>query len=493
MAFTRRNFLVGIGGAIVGLPFLEGLASKTARADDAIAPFAIFYRRGNGVQQGMFGGKANQETERWWPAIPYGAIAAIPTTSAISELAAYTTKLTIVRGLRHPMGTQLGHRENAIQGLTGAGVKYPGPTPDVFNCDSMGESLDNRICRELTPASPESLYMSLGDNTGNVPGSMVSFRNTISDGKAQTRTGEENLLALYNRVFLPGLSDADAQRLLANRRISVNDLVRDQLATLKKDPRLSQADRGRLDLHLQSIRDVEIALTCTVPPALQGEVADYQALYDTHANYRGEIAAEAGAMMAKLAALAVRCSASRAVLVSMGPYQDPTEYDEVAGGVGQDFHQVSHRLLNDNPGAPIAGADVLHHAIDRFHLQRFKGILDELSAVDTGDGKTLLDHGVCTYYSDQGAGQHETTLLPYLYVGSAGGALRTGLYQNYATASGPGVQPGSDGQFTVKLLNTIGAALGVKNSAGSGPLDDLNATNNGGIRGRLDALVAQNA
>ena len=489
MAFSRRSFLIGIGGAMVGLPFLEGLAPKTARADNTIPPFAIFHRRGNGVQQGMFLGKADQEPERWWPAVPYGALT-IPAESAISELAAYTSKLTIVRGLRHPMGTQLGHREGAVQGLTGAGIKYPTPTPDVFNCESMGESLDNRICRELTPAAPESLYMSLGDNTGVSPGSSLSYRNTITNGQAQTRTGEENLLALYNRIFLPGLSDVDAQKLLTSRRISVNDLVRDQLGALEKDPRLSKADRARLDLHVQSIRDLEVALTCTIPPDLQGQVAGYQSLYASHDNtYRGDMAAEAGTMMAKLAALAVRCGASRAVLVSMGPYQDGSEYDEVPGGAGQNFHQVSHRLLNDIPGAPTDAA-LLHHTIDRFHLQRFKSILDELAAVDTGDGKTLLDHGVCVHYSDQGSGQHETTLLPYLYVGSAGGALRTGLYQNYATASGPGVQPGSDGQYTVKLLNTIGAAVGVKNTAGSGPLDDLNATNNGGIKGRLDALIA---
>ena len=54
MAFNRRKFLLGVGGALVGLPFLEGLAAKTARAADAIPPYALFYRRGNGVQQALF-------------------------------------------------------------------------------------------------------------------------------------------------------------------------------------------------------------------------------------------------------------------------------------------------------------------------------------------------------------------------------------------------------------------------------------------------------
>ena len=62
-------------------------------------------------------------------------------------------------------------------------------------------------------------------------------------------------------------------------------------------------------------------------------------------------------------------------------------------------------------------------------------------------------------------------------MGSAGGALRTGLYQN------------ESGQAVVKLLNTIGAAVGCKSSTG-GPLDDFNASNNGDVRGRLTSLVA---
>src|SRR5690349_18189866 len=161
MAFNRRTFLKGLGGALVALPFLEGLAPKTALAGDVVPPFAVFYRRGNGVQQGLYSSKV-KEVERWWPELPYGAITQTSlagTTSAINELAPYADKLAIVRGLRHPVGTQSGHREGYIQGLTGAGVRYPDGVPNVFICDPKGESLDNRIARELTPLSPYSLYL----------------------------------------------------------------------------------------------------------------------------------------------------------------------------------------------------------------------------------------------------------------------------------------------------------------------------------------------
>ena len=132
MAFSRRKFLVGVGGAVVGLPFLEGLVPKEARADAAPPPFALFYRRGNGVQQrifdrnsypssGFYTQTSTPEPERWWPVMAdgttpyaYGALSTLGPVSAMNELESYVSKMTIVKGLRHPYGRnqqeQPGHR-----------------------------------------------------------------------------------------------------------------------------------------------------------------------------------------------------------------------------------------------------------------------------------------------------------------------------------------------------------------------------------------------
>jgi hypothetical protein len=485
MPFNRRNFLLGLGGAVVGLPFLEGLAAKTARADASTPPFAIFYRRGNGVQQALFDQNPTAEPERWWPAIPYGAIttaqlAALPDSAIALELGAHASKLAIVRGLCHPVGTQLGHREGFIQGLTGAGVKYPTATPDPFNCDPLGESLDNRIARELTPASATSFYLAIGAH--DLGG--VSFLSTQdAQGKQVTRAGEENLLALYTRIFLPvenRPNDAGVAQILVAQRKSVNDLVRDQLVALRNDPRLSKSDLDRLQSHTDAIRDVEIALACAIPATLHGDVATYDQAYNADIDWsKGNTIAKFGAIAAELAALAVVCGATRSALINVGEPQDVINYHDVPGAAAYDFHSISHRQSNDDdPATRIANAQLLHHAIDRFHLQLFRSILDRLSTYSNGDGTTLLDSGVCVHYSDIGSGQHEISQLPYLYVGGANGALKTGLYSDQA------------GQYVVKLLNTVGAAVGCKNATGD-PLDDFNAQSNGNIKGRLDALVAK--
>lgn len=489
MAFNRRNFLLGLGGAIVGLPFLEGLAAKKARAaDDAALPFAVFYRRGNGVQQALFDRVANAEPERWWPVVPYGSItqAQIEAAAAVDgqesaialELGSYTSKLGIVRGLRHPVGTQNGHREGFIQGLTGAGVKYPNDVPDVFVCDPLGESLDNRIARELTPTSPTSMYMAIGAHD---EGGVSFLKEKDASAKQLTRAGEENLLALYNRIFLPHVSettDALAKQLLENRRKSVNDLVREQLVSLRSDPRLSKADQDRLQLHTDAIRDVEVAISCMIPPALGTDVTTFQAAYVADTDwYKGHTVSQFGAVAAKLAALAIACGTSRSVLLNIGPPQDTIQYRQVPGAGTNDFHSISHRQSVDGDASTnIANAQLLHHAVDRFHLSLFRGILDRLSEYTYGDGTTLLDKGVCVHYSDIGSGQHEISQLPYLYVGGADGALRTATYVN------------AQNEYLVKFLNTIGSAVGCKNAVG-GPLDDLNADNNGGITGRLGSIL----
>lgn len=481
MAFSRRGFLIGIGGAMVGLPFLEGLTSKTAHAADGPPPFALFYRRGNGVQQRIHGRNgllpasspyyvANERegtVDRWWPKqttdaeclkpngyfAPAPMVAALNTfgaNSALSEIEDYVEQTTVVRGLRHLYGTENGHPEGAIQGLTGGGVNYPTGSPDFLNCAALGESLDNRIARELTPATPESLY--LGIKTAGSTG--VSY---LKQGATVfPRAAEENLLNVYNELFLPFSEEGAARELLINRRKSVNDLLRSDITSLKNDPRLSAADKDRLALHFAAIRDTEVALAaCTVDGSL---LAAVQASDPNNIQNRVEV-------IGRLAALAIACNVRRSVVVSVGVPQDIINYSDVPGAGSYEFHALSHRQTTEggSPGTYPAARD-LHHQIDRYHVKQFKQILDLLSKYKYGT-ETLVDKGVSVHFSDLGAGQHTVTQLPYIYVGGAAGALKTNLYANV------GPTP------LVKFLNTIGAAVGCKNGAG-GPLDDLNADNN---------------
>ncbi|MEO7092877.1 MAG: DUF1552 domain-containing protein, partial [Polyangiales bacterium] len=250
----RRRFLFGLGGAVVALPFLEGLSARNSKAGDPpLHKFAIFLRQANGVQQ-----KENTEPDRYWP----NALGAVSTASlsaesdrAVSELKDYGPKLTLVRGVKFAFpGNGCGHSGGGNQCLTAAKVSS---TPSGNKSLSMGESIDNRIARELNPTGVEPLTLYAGRMSGYI-NEVLSYR-----GPKLLRAAERNPYNAYTRLFgLPtGTTPTPTVDKTALRRKSVNDLVREQLKALSAKPELSKADHERFDLHLTSIRDLEITMS----------------------------------------------------------------------------------------------------------------------------------------------------------------------------------------------------------------------------------------
>ena len=108
---TRRGFLYGLGGTALALPFPRGPALTTTDAD-----------------------------------------------RAVSELAEFADKLLLVRGTRFAFpGNGCGHSGGGNQVLTAHKVS---DDPMGNKSLAMGESVDNRIARELNrPAQPEPLAL----------------------------------------------------------------------------------------------------------------------------------------------------------------------------------------------------------------------------------------------------------------------------------------------------------------------------------------------
>jgi len=442
---NRRHFLRGIFGVSLALPFLEGLSPRKAEAGPGdVPPFAIFVRQANGVVQ-----ETADEPEMFWPS----ATGPLTTESmnaendrAVSELSAHASRLILVKGIdfAYP-GNGCGHSGGGNQCLTSAKVS---DDPSGNESLSMGESIDNRIARELNAAGVEPLTLYAGKKAGYI-NEVLSYR-----GPKVLRAAEHNPINAYQALF--GLAELDPEVLkkLAAQRKSVNDLVRDQMQSLLSRPALSKADRDRLDMHFQAIRDLEISLTCKLSPE---EVAAMDAMSaEAKANDNLEIVTR---MQMDIIALSMACGTTRAATLQIGDGNDSTEY--WIGGVRQkSYHKISHRIDSDgSEGPPIEGAYLLHHEIDRIHARSFKYLLDKLAAYDLGSG-TLLDFGVAVWLNDLANKYHSYKDVPYVLAGGANGYLKTGQYVDVG-----GVHNG-------RLLGTIGAALGCKNDAG-GPLDDF--------------------
>jgi hypothetical protein len=443
--------LRGIGGAVLALPVLEGLSAR-ARATSASPRFAIFVRQGNGVQQASVEG----EPERFWPSFAPGpftrAALAADTTRALSELAEHAEKLTFVRGIRfNDPANPCRHSGGGNQVLTAARVS----SDDCNSTLALSESLDNRIATQLGVSGDEPLTLYAGRKTGYLD-EVLSYR-----GARGLRAAERNPFTVYKSLF--GLSQLPAGELaqIRARRRSVNDLVRAEMQTLLGRKTLSTLDRQRLDLHFTSIRDLEQGLTCDL------STADTSALERAAVTLDDDDAIETIIKLHfELLALAMACGTKHAATLQIGCGPDATCY-RIDGVRQPAFHDISHR-------GDIPNAALLHSRIDRKLLGLFKYLLDKLSERQTPTG-SLLDQGIAVYANDLGTGAHSYENVPYLIAGSAGGFLKTGLYVD------------AGGITNNKLLSTLGAAVGCKNSAGA-PLDDFGDPSL--ERGWIDAIVA---
>lgn len=442
----RRKFLLGALGATMALPFLETFAPKRATAGEGdVAPFAIFCRQANGVQQATA-----DEPDRFWPSFAAGAMTKQmlqgDTGRAVSELGDFGDRLLIVKGARFAFpGNGCGHSGGGNQCLTAAKVSVD---PAGNESLGMGESIDNRIQTELGKAGVEPLTLYAGPKYGYLD-EVLSYR-----GALQLRAAENNPYNVYQSLF--GLSSVDPEELelLRSRRLSVNDLVRDDMTALMNRKDLSKADRDRLDLHFTSIRDLEIGIVCGLS---DGEVANLQMISGEAA--KNDNFEKVCRMQMDLIALAMACGVVRAATLQFGSGNAGLEL--VIDGVKQkSFHKISHRIDSDgSDGPPIPDADILHHKIDRLHLQLFKYLLEKLDAVPLANG-TLLDAGVAVFLNDLGEKYHSYKNVPFLLAGGCNGALKSGQYVDLGDVTHN------------KLLSSIGAAVGCKNASG-GPLDDF--------------------
>ena len=177
----RRHFLRGLGGVVVGLPFIEALQPKNANAA-GYPPFVIFMRQANGCAQ-----DTGDEPERFWP-YELGALTpdglSAQTDRALSVLGPYANQLLAVDGLNYAFDSSgCGHTGGSTQCLTAARpTDQPDDGPDLAD----GESIDTYIARQLHPEGVEPLTL-YGGKTGYSGGiGVISYRAPFQQRAAVT-------------------------------------------------------------------------------------------------------------------------------------------------------------------------------------------------------------------------------------------------------------------------------------------------------------------
>ena len=453
---NRRAFLRGAGGIAIGLPFLEGLPERSAFGAMSGNPvFALFVCTANGVVQ-----KDGADPERFWPTATGSVTSAnlsAATDRATSVLSDYASRLLFVRNVNYPANlTSCGHAQGLVQCLTGMA-----PTGASNKATSTGESVDTTIAKLVNPAGVEPLTLYSGMKEGYI-NEKLSFSSA-----GQVRAAEGNPYNVYKKLMgvastggtgAGGASGNSMLDLLAKRRKSANDLVRDELNALRGRSDLSAADKMRLDQHFNAIRDIEntmmgMALQCST----NGVDTDALNALNSGTAFRqnGKIEDVAKLHM-ELVGIAFSCNLTRVATLQSGDGTDHTNY-VVDGVKTEKFHYISHRVTDDGGGGgqPIANAVDLHAKIDRIRLQTFKYLLDRWSTYSTPNGP-LLDNAFAMWTSHVAAGpSHSFRNLPIIIAGSGGGYLKQGQYVD------------AGGVTNGKLFNTLITAAGGRTAGGA--------------------------
>ncbi len=370
-ALSRRHFLRGAGGAMMGLPFLEAMTPAFSRAvPNSPKRFVAMC-----ATLGFHG-------PHLFPAAP--GIDYEP-GRYLSKLKDHRADFTLFSGLSHP--DQQGNNGHASEMTWLTSARRPG-LAGFKNSISLDQLIANEIGNETRHP-----FLSLSTNGR----SMSWTANGVEI------PGETSPAKLFKALFIQG-SEAEVAAEMRNfkRGRSILDTVLGEAKDLGKG--LGERDREKLDEYLTSVRDLEIRLQesegwVQKPKPQIGVEApkDVQDKNDAIAKQR---------LMNDMIVLALQTDSTRTITFQLaGMNAVPT-----IPGVKSDWHNLSHH------GKDPAKIDELT-IIEEAEFAVFAEFLGKMKSVSE-NGKSLLDHTAVLYGSNLGnASSHDWRNLPIILAG----------------------------------------------------------------------------
>jgi hypothetical protein len=432
---NRRAFLRGTAGVSLALPFLEGLPERSAWAAGQKPVFSLFVMGAGGVVP-----------QRFFPD-QLGALTAdglAEGEKATSALAAHAKNLLFLKNIGWPSGGPTGepHAEGPCQALTARK-----PIGNGSTAVASGPSADWVIANSVHPGTdPLTLY------AGNPRNGYIAERFSFPES-GKVASAVDNPYLLYQElvgIVGPGGSmtpDGEAAaKLLIQSRNSIHDLVREELQSLLANPRLSAADRQRLQLHFDGIRDAEVKMgdmgddllaQCTMDGL---DITKIEALSAYKYDRSGAFVEEMAGLHLSLVALAFACNHRRTATLQWGDGADHTVYD-VPSNVrlgNWPFNYLSHRAQSDGTVGDEPLAEEAHAEVDGLRMQTLAKGLDAFAA------RGLADHSFVMWTNHYAEGpSHTFRNVPHIIWGNGGGYLKQGEYIDVGAMSNQ------------RLLNTL--------------------------------------
>jgi len=383
----RRKFLLGAGGSIMALPWLEMYAEEAAtkKLKEPSLRFASFYSPMGFVRDHFFPGKGAQD------------FLAMPTLSPLKNVGG---KVTLITGLSrvNVRGIDV-HNQCSSCYLSSAD-----PHGELKSPYPMDRTLDHLIADKVSERTPIR-SLELNCNTFKDLKESIYLDNISWYGPEHVATSLKDPRQVYQRLFKTGKSDKD-----------ITDLILKDAANFEKN--LSRHDKDKLDEYFTSVREIEKQIEKLSSYYATHERADMKEPEEAPMT-RGEYIR----MMGKLLVLAFQGDLTHVATFMLAPER---------WGTPQRFHELnftkSHHGLTHSQGREDIKKILAQ--VDRFYVELFAEVLEQLDAIKEGEG-TLLDHSMITLGSGLGDGKdHTMDELPIIVAGSANGRIKTGRILN---------------------------------------------------------------
>ncbi len=416
---SRRTFLRGAGGVGIALPFLDAMAPRAARAQEAAAPRRLFLMLNqNGVVPGT-----------WFPT---GGEKDFKLATAMAAFEPLREHLIILDGIRKmERGTQDGtaHKRGHNSAVTGW-------TSSSDNGAADGASIDQVVAGAIGGSSRvKSLMTGRVTNYHFLHDGPSQVHPVEPDPAQELRPAVHRLFPARPRVDRPTRAPpptwpacAPARRASSTRPWSSTGRSPrawgPATASAWRNTSLPSA-RSRWRSNNAAAAPSNATQGCTRPPEPVTSV-DYQVI---------------GKTALDLCALAFACDLTR--VAGLQWISHGNVFDWL--GVTEKHHPLAHQTGN-------AGADAQLTKIVAWHAEQAAAFLTRLKGVEEAGG-TVLDHTLFLWTNEISVGSHKFDRGPFLLASgkfplASGGTLQTGRYLKY------------NGTPHTSVLQSVALALG---------------------------------
>ncbi len=461
---NRRDFLKGLGGFTLALPFLHSLAPLQALAQVAAKKRFIGFHHYNGIFEQVW-----YPQEQTSAANGYTSFAADVFYKQLSQITRMSDG-SLTENFQKDFDSVIG-KMNLYRGLDLIG----GSNHDSchFLCGSNGlvdstgaplnksASIDSLISKSANfyTTTPKFRSLQVKQDSDYAQGG-VSWERNLATNSVTRMPYQKKPLDFFNYVFAGLVTDPVVQNKLATMKITIGDVVLADYKAKMNDRRVSSEDKIRLSNFVDNLQEVQRKLaSASTPSPVACTQPTKPANYDYYSLLTEAQQVELLFLDSDIMAAAIACDLTRVAVLS------------------DDGLLSHHDYSHGNPDDRASQSQFLKY--NRRAVQLVSRFVNKLNSMidDASTGKTVLDNSLIVWGSEISNSQaHCCESMPLVTFGGAGDSIKTGYYVDYrqrpfkyiANRTDFPAMGRSSNQFLITAMRSMGLQPSEYNDYGDG-------------------------